>query len=209
MNFLAHAHLATVTQSSITGNLLGDFTKGVDITLLPVRWQLGVKLHRKIDVYTDRHPAIKMCRVELAGLRRYGGIIVDIIADHVVAKHFKRFHDESLAQFSVEVYRELAREHGRLPSRFQEVSKRMIEGNWLESYQEVKSVKLALERTGNRLSSKPALADGLAWYLANPKEIDERLLGFYQSLIDYSQQVYSQLELGAKLNTNPHKELPT
>ncbi|WP_448550233.1 acyl carrier protein phosphodiesterase [Thalassotalea fusca] len=197
MNFLAHAHLANVTQSSITGNLLGDFTKGIDITRLPVSWQLGIKLHRKIDVYTDQHPAIKTCRVELAELRRYGGIIVDIIADHVVAKHFERFHDESLAQFSLKVYRELASEREHLPSRFQEVSGRMIEGNWLESYRQVKSVKLALARTANRLSSKPPLADGLAWYLANPQEIDERLLGFYQSLIDYSQQVYSQLELGA------------
>ena len=193
MNFLAHAHLADVTGSSIVGNLLGDFTKGYAIATFNCQWQLGIKLHRKIDVFTDTHPAIKNCRIELGALRRYGGIIVDILADHVIAKHFHRLSEESLSSFSERVYQELAQHYDDLPERFQMVSCRMIEGDWLGSYQDLSQVELALSRTAQRLSNKPPLAKGLAWYQANPDSIDERILGFYQSLICYSQQTYLQL----------------
>ncbi len=57
MNFLAHLHLAAHTGSSLTGNLLGDFIKGPLPTGLADRFDEGIWLHRKIDAFTDAHPA--------------------------------------------------------------------------------------------------------------------------------------------------------
>jgi hypothetical protein len=57
MNFLAHLHLAAHTGSSLTGNLLGDFIKGPLPTGLADHFDEGIWLHRKIDAFTDAHPA--------------------------------------------------------------------------------------------------------------------------------------------------------
>ena len=193
MNFLAHAHLADITGSSITANLLGDFTKGVDVRQFNQQWQSGIKLHRKIDVFTDSHPEIKQCRIELGELRRYGGIIVDIIADHIIAKNFQQLSDETLLDFSTRVYRELEQNYAALPQRFQTVSQRMVSSNWFVSYQHLPKIELALARTAGRLSNNPPLAKGLAWYQANPVTIEERLLTFYRELCAYSLDAYKQL----------------
>jgi acyl carrier protein phosphodiesterase len=56
MNYLAHLFLADDTPESLIGNLLGDFLKGVNKEQYSIAIQLGIELHRKVDVCTDSHP---------------------------------------------------------------------------------------------------------------------------------------------------------
>ena len=55
MNYLAHLYLAEDTPESIIGNLLGDFVKGSAINDYSEGIKAGIKLHRKIDLFTDSH----------------------------------------------------------------------------------------------------------------------------------------------------------
>ena len=87
MNFLAHCVLGVLADDTgadglIAGAIVGDLWKGA----VPGRWpatiQSGVRLHRRIDAISNRHPAIRVsCDRFPAALRRLAPILVDIHAD--------------------------------------------------------------------------------------------------------------------------------
>ena len=80
MNYLAHLHLADKTETSLVGNLMGDFFKGsIDQANLPEALSLGIQLHRKVDSFTDAHPFVKSLKRQMPEHRRYGGIIIDVL----------------------------------------------------------------------------------------------------------------------------------
>jgi len=186
VNFLAHAHLAYLTQTSITGNLLGDFVKGNVINNQQPSWQLGIRLHRKIDIYTDTHDLIKQLKIELGPLRRYGGIVIDILLDHIIAKNFAQLGQLELSVFSQLVYQDLAVDRAKQPDHFKVVTDRMIHMDWLTNYQELAIIEQALIRTAQRLSTKPDFRPALVWYEQHHQRIDKLGLHFYQQLITHS-----------------------
>jgi len=186
VNFLAHAHLAYLTQTSITGNLLGDFVKGNVINEYQSPWQLGIRLHRKIDIYTDTHDSIKQLKIELGQLRRYGGIVIDILLDHIIAKHFPQLGQLELSAFAQLVYQDLALDRANQPDHFKVVTDRMISMDWLTNYQELPIIEQALIRTSQRISSKPDFRPALVWYQQHHQRIDKIGLHFYQQLIAHS-----------------------
>ena len=59
MNHLAHFYLAHPHEELMVGGFLGDFVKGKLSGKHPHRIELGIRLHRAIDAYTDQHPIVK------------------------------------------------------------------------------------------------------------------------------------------------------
>ena len=57
VNYLAHAYLSFGDPDILAGNMISDFVKGKKKYEYPDRIQIGITLHRKIDEYTDSHPA--------------------------------------------------------------------------------------------------------------------------------------------------------
>lgn len=55
MNYLAHLHIAQHCESSMLGNLLGDFVKGNPEHRYSADIVQGIKLHRFVDTTTDSH----------------------------------------------------------------------------------------------------------------------------------------------------------
>lgn len=101
MNFLAHLWLADRTQTSLAGSVLGDVVRGSDLSAYPDEIALGIRLHRRVDAATDRHPLIAAARADFdAGERRYAGIVLDLAADHALAQAWSEFHPESLEAFT-------------------------------------------------------------------------------------------------------------
>lgn len=58
MNFLAHLHLAQRAQSSLLGNLMADFVRGDPKGLYSSDVVAGIRMHRKVDKFTDQHPIV-------------------------------------------------------------------------------------------------------------------------------------------------------
>lgn len=101
MNFLAHLWLADKTQTSLAGSVLGDVVRGSDLTAYPDEIALGIRLHRRVDAATDRHPIMVAARSGFdAGERRYAGIVLDLAADHALAGAWPDFHSEPLDAFT-------------------------------------------------------------------------------------------------------------
>jgi acyl carrier protein phosphodiesterase len=190
MNYLAHLHLAAHTQSSLTGNLLGDFVKGPLPSTLGSAFDEGIWLHRKIDAFTDAHPEHRAAVACFeAPWRRFGGILVDMLYDHWLSLHWPRFGEEPLPRFLQQSYGQLLADHQHLPDGLPVALKRMAEQNWIASYRHREGLGRALNGIGHRLRRPILLGDALAtlddasWHNG-----EQGFLRFYPQLMRFSEQ---------------------
>jgi len=117
MNYLAHAFLAREDEGLMLGGLMGDHVRGlVALRRYPPDIRLGIRLHRHIDKTTDAHPEVRaLLRTFQKPYRRYAGIIVDLVFDHELARHWDRYAEGSLEDFDRSVRALLARQARWVP----------------------------------------------------------------------------------------------
>ena len=165
MNFLAHLWLADRSDTSLAGSVLGDVVRGADLGAYPSEIAAGVRLHRRVDAATDRHELMRRERAAFGeGDRRYAGIVLDLAADHALARAWSDFHPEPLKAFADRCAAALAEAGdwfefagGRRPTRtgFAEL---------LESYGTDPGIERALRRTATRMRDPQGLIDaGRRW----------------------------------------------
>ena len=156
MNFLAHLHIAEHCQSSLLGNLLGDFVKGNPNGKFPEPVVSGIKLHRFVDTLTDHHATLSDIKPLFTGhRRRFCAIALDMFWDHCLAKQWQDYHPDSLEHFCQNAEQKIKHEMGLLepgaiPTRFITISEHMWQGRWLESYRDLNNIELALTRMSTR-----------------------------------------------------------
>jgi len=87
MNFLAHAVLAGNAPDRIAGSMAGDFVKGVLYDAdYPAEFLLGLRLHRRIDAFSNRQVHLRQSAGRLPEqLRRMAPPCIDMLADHFLA----------------------------------------------------------------------------------------------------------------------------
>ncbi|MGY0504880.1 acyl carrier protein phosphodiesterase [Luteimonas sp. e5] len=153
MNYLAHCWLARDSDEAILGALLGDFVRGqAGLVEWPPVVRAEILRHRRIDRYTDQHPAVVAARGLFGGLRRYAGIVLDVYFDHRLARDWARWNAEPLPAFSARVYRILAQHADVLPPRLAMIAPRMAAHDWLASYRLRDNVDAAIRGISTRLS---------------------------------------------------------
>ena len=135
MNFLAHLYLSDGHEHLLVGNFLADYLKNREVAALPRPVQEGVRLHRLIDSFTDRHPAVldsvKLLRPQH---RKFAPVVLDVCLDFVLAKNWGRYSDVPLPTFTSAVYEVLAKNISLMPPFLQERLPGMIAADWLLSY---------------------------------------------------------------------------
>lgn len=184
MNYLAHAHLATITNTSIVGNLLGDFVKG-GVNTLPFTQEvkLGIVLHRFIDSYTDNHPYTQSLRESFNIHRRYAGIIIDVFYDHLLATQFEKIDKNlSLSELTKVTAQALLNVPETSPDRFKDVAEKMRSGNWLMGYTELDNVEKALAGISRRFKRPVDLTENMPWIRQRTKYEHREFLRFYNEL---------------------------
>ncbi|QXW31123.1 DUF479 domain-containing protein [Aeromonas sanarellii] len=202
MNFLAHLHLAAHTQSSLTGNLLGDFVKGPLPSGLPAPFDEGIWLHRKIDAFTDTHPAHRAAVTGFeAPWRRFGGILVDMLYDHWLSLHWRQFSPQPLPRFLHQSYGQLLADHHRLPDGLPPALRCMAEQDWIASYQHRAGLGQALDGIGRRLRRPMPLGDALLTLdQARWAEAEHAFLRFYPELMRFCEE-----QIAAHRTTGDHQ----
>jgi acyl carrier protein phosphodiesterase len=183
MNYLAHLHLGGDAPAQLLGSLYGDFVKGPLTGQWPADIEAAIRLHRRIDVFTDSHPLQVQARARFpAERRRYAGILLDVFFDHCLARNWADYAAEPLPQFTGRVYQVLKAEP-RLPERLALIVPRMAAQDWLGSYREFAVLEQVVAGIDRRLSRPGLLAGGMA-------EL-ERL---YQPLLEDFRQFYPELQ---------------
>lgn len=151
MNYLAHVFLSHDTPAAIVGAMLGDFVKGRASERWGAEVNAAIQLHRAIDRYTDRHPAVKACRALISpARRRFAGIMTDVFFDHFLARDWARYHPRPLREFTQTIYQVLLSQREAFPPRFQRVLPAMARDDWLAAYADVSVVNTALNGISRR-----------------------------------------------------------
>ncbi len=155
MNYLVHFLLAGEDEDLRLGNLLGDFVKGrverFEHPGLTERLRVGIQMHRTIDAFSDRHPAVHRSKQILAPeYGRLSGVIVDVFYDHVLARRWSEHHSRPLAVYTQDVYRTLRRNLHRMPPAVHPLVEAMSRGDWLRAYASQRGIERALQGMASR-----------------------------------------------------------
>lgn len=198
MNYLAHAWLARHSDDAILGALLGDFVFGrSSLPDWPPAIREEILRHRRIDRYTDDHPAVVALRTDFGPLRRYAGIALDVYFDHCLARDWIRWNDAPLGDFTARVYRVLHEHRDELPPRLQVIAPRMAAHDWLGSYADRASVDRAVRGIATRLSRNgERLVACLDVLRVKQAEIDIAFEVFLPDLVESAARMRAEGEVG-------------
>lgn len=190
MNYLAHLHLGGEQPEQLLGSLYGDFVKGRLEGRFPPQIEAAIRLHRRIDAFTDSHPLIERARARFpVERRRTAGILLDLFFDHCLARHWPDYASEPLPVFTAKVYAVLGAET-QLPERLAVIAPRMAAQDWLGSYRDFAMLEQVLWGMRRRLS-RPQLLDGAMDELALLYELlSEDFRVFYPQLQMFSSAQY-------------------
>ena len=187
MNYLAHLYLSDGTDESLLGSLLGDFVKGDDYTTYSAGIGQAILIHRRIDAYGNAHPIYRRSKARLdASFRHTKGILIDLFYDHFLARDWDSYADESLADFTRQVYVILNAHKQILPSRLQAILPRMTADDWLKSYREMANIERALEGLSIRLGRENRLHRGVEELLVNYAGLEVDFRDFFPQLVDHA-----------------------
>ncbi|MEL0660335.1 ACP phosphodiesterase [Psychromonas arctica] len=193
MNYLAHLHIAASTNTSFSGNFLGDFVKGNPDGQFPTNIVQGIRLHRYVDSFTDKHPQVLAAKLLFPKvLRRYAPIALDMFWDHFLARHWTTFHHLTLAEFcqlaEQKIVSETQVKDVILPERFERINGWVWQDKWLESYQKIENIEYALKRMATRSERMAPLAETGKILRENYADLSVVFFALYEDVLKASQE---------------------
>ncbi|CAG9001693.1 MAG: Acyl carrier protein phosphodiesterase [Candidatus Celerinatantimonas neptuna] len=152
MNYLGHFYVASITNSSYCGALLGDFIKGNQWQHLPHSLQLGILLHRRLDSWIDQWVINEQITSLFPNqIRRFAPIALDLYWDYQLASYWSHWHPQPLPDLTRKIYSQL--HHPDLPLSAQRVIESMIHHDWLAQYNQPDFIFNALQYIQKRMRS--------------------------------------------------------
>lgn len=199
MNYLAHLYLGRKTEASLVGNLLGDFIKGNEESLreqFPEEVVEGILMHRKIDKFTDAHKEFLAAKMLLSSrMAKYAGIIIDVIFDHFLAKHWDRYGVDSLETFSEHAHGVLLKHPEWHSDELAKRLPRLIDNQVLLGYRDKEGIQQALNAIAKRSNRSHDIADGYEDFLRNYDEFEHIFHAFFPALCAYASTLAPKIAL--------------
>lgn len=190
MNYLAHLFLAQPTVESRVGNLLGDFAKGVVVAQLPEPVKSGLLNHRAVDRYTDNHAVVKQLKGLMSPQRkRFAGIMLDVVFDHYLIKHWHAFSHHSFEASSALYYQSLTQGQPLMPELMQRVTQRVVAQQWFDSYRTLEGIGFALDRIAGRIRFEHAFDGSVEELIIHQDEIESGFLAFFPELLRHVEEL--------------------
>lgn len=182
MNYLGHAVLSFGDSQILVGNMIADHVKGkLALEKFPLRVKEGILCHRKIDAFTDQHPATKRAMLwfrEDFGL--YSGAIVDSLYDHFLANDPKYFTSEqALLQFSEKTYAQIGDQVAIFPTIFGQYFPYMRQQNWLYNYRTLAGVQKSLQGLHRRAKYMPSPEKAYQLFIAHYYQLAQCYYDFF------------------------------
>jgi len=196
MNHLAHCFLSFGNEDLLVGNFSGDFVKGSAWKNYPAQIQAGLLLHRSIDAFTDEHERV---RANVARLRpyagRYAGPVHDILADHLLARHWALFTEEPFEVFAEKTYRSLERRIADMPPVLQERTPHLVAGRFLHGYQHRAGLEWVFQRFARRLPPEFAPQALVGYFFENVEVFSANFDAFFPELVDHARGFVANISI--------------
>jgi len=187
VNFLAHAYLSGTDPEIITGNFIGDFVKGNQLSNFSIPIQNGIRLHREIDYYTDHHSVVHTSKKRLQhNYHHYAGVIVDMFYDHFLAVNWDQWHHEELEQYTNSIYSILDERKLELPERFNYMLTFMRKRDWLSSYSGIGGIHAALNGMARRTKFKSGMETASLDLEDHYKEFETEFETFFPDILNFT-----------------------
>jgi len=186
MNYLAHLYLADNSPGSLIGGLLGDFVKGPLDNAYDDDITKGTLIHRRIDSFSDSHEKVFESKRLISPKRsRFSDIIIDVCFDHFLARSWSEYSNEELADFTRKVYVLLSKYSHILPYKLRSIIPKMIEEDWLGSYQYIEGIGQIMDRVSRRLTRGEGMLGAVKELETNYEKMEENFKSFFPELIAY------------------------
>jgi acyl carrier protein phosphodiesterase len=184
MNYLAHAYLSANDPALATGNFIADHLKGMSPETFPPEVAKGIMLHRRIDMFTDGHPAFRQSkRIFYNGFEKYSGVLVDIYTDHFLARDFLALTGEPLDLFARRHY-DIYRENERiLPVSARRFLDYVTRNDVFSAYARLDGIETVLSHLSHRIGRNVALQGSLDLFLSNEAELHARFSEMFRDAV--------------------------
>lgn len=193
MNLLAHLKLSGKNEHIMLGNFIADHIKGNKTDKFPAEVLLGIKLHRKIDYYTDHHPEFMKSRKRLhENYHKYAGVIVDIFYDHFLAVNWRDYSELKLSNYVAFSYGILLKNYSLLPKRTKQLLPFLIMQNWLMNYRSFDGLQRAFEGMARRASFKSNMEHVVVDLQKDYSKYEKEFKAFFPDIMAYAEK---ELEL--------------
>lgn len=196
MNWLAHVTLSPPNCEMQLGNLLADLLKGRKWPEMSENLGAGIKLHYRIDHYTDSHELWKRSCRRLSERGYLRGVVIDVVYDHFLTKHWRNFATQSMRDFLDHFYLETRQYTEGLPDDACAFVESVVESDRLGRYGDPTSVHRAMERIDERLSERIRRRETTSQYiplLADAYDgIEADFLEFFPQLMAHASEASLQ-----------------
>lgn len=190
MNFLAHLLLTPKDEALLLGNYLADFLKKRHLQQLPDQVIKGIKLHRKIDTFTDKHPLmLKGARRLYERHHKYAPVLMDVYCDYILAQNWDTYSDLSIIDFTQSVYQDLENQIAIIPPPFDKRTINMIQHDWLLSYTTLEGIADTFERMKRRVSKPEWLDTAVASLEQHYDDLNDEFNQFFPDIQTMVQQI--------------------
>lgn len=194
MNFLSHIFLSDDDDLVRIGNFMADSIKGKSYLEMHPKIQRGVLLHREIDSFTDNHPVFRQSKHRLhEDFGHYSGVLIDLYYDHFLAKHFQKYHHETLHDFVQKFYKSLKANFELLTPKIQNLMNYMISQNWLENYQTLEGIETIMIQMDYRTQNQSKMRFGIKNLRKDYQLYEADFFEFFDIIQKHINQFKSQL----------------
>tara|TARA_B100000676_G_scaffold130887_1_gene129961 strand:+ start:179 stop:775 length:597 start_codon:yes stop_codon:yes gene_type:complete len=187
MNTLAHLYLSGNDPDLILGNFIGDSVRGGEFSQLDERVQEGVRLHRKIDRFTDQHPIFRQISSLMRGdFGRYCTVVADVFLDHFLARDWERFDARSLEDYTRWIHQILAERIDTCPERSRRYFKYLSATDTLLHYRSTEGISRTLLQMAKRARFNSGMENAGAVLRRQYPQLKEGFESFFPELVRYT-----------------------
>lgn len=185
MNYLAHAFLSGKDEGLLVGNFIADHMRGNHLEAYAPAVVEGIRLHRRIDVFTDAHPRFREAkRVFYNGFERYSGVLVDIFFDHLLARNFKTYSVETLPDLAARVYAVYQNYRPLLPGHSSGFLDYVLKNNIYVAYADISGIERVLFHLSHRINQAVQLDDAVQLFNRSESRMEELFREFFEDALD-------------------------
>ncbi len=188
MNYLAHTLLSQNHIDYQLGNILADPLKGKAWQGCSTLHVAGLEMHKSIDQFTDSNIHVARAK-DYLGTSYLRGVVVDIVFDYYLTKHWTRFVRMDKDDYIQSFYRQADKQCGQLPEAGRQFIKRIIRYDFFHLYRDLLSLQYVFQRFDNRLSEKLLMRESTSQYVPlierYDKDIEKEFLLFFPELVNF------------------------